>query len=473
MVTTPDDGMMAAGGSAMLLALLVVGCAERAETPIPSTLPDGPVLPPTAEQLEAFYAPHGGRDAFPDVYVDLVETLLYAEDDITAGDLGGARARIDVQLAKTPWDAAAWTQDVTLHGLNVGSPVAYYGLRMLDVVASEPLATVQGTLQLTAVVATCADVRRPTLEGGAETVRLEVDPGILADDHAMLQQVTAVFRRWVQTITGGLEVQLAVHALSACATVDFTDDGSIVRSYPDADDMIDRVPRAIADATDFWWVIAPSGVPGDGSGFERHFITGGMGVYGAARPLFLSDDAWFTRKPEHLGTGPYSDVERRVYQPQWFQHEFMHHLFRTWPELQLEVTSHQWFDRATWPDDFEGRFEPDYYAEAIAKRFGDVTPPLAEGLPAPEPVVIDDVDVLVGDYARLPVENGYHEVTVTTAGGLRWTNAASVSWSLEVRDGRLFAGPDCPYGEQAVPVTLGEDGRASALFFNGEDYVRR
>lgn len=218
---------------------------------------------------------------------------------------------------------------------------------MLDVTASEPDATESGTLTMTAVVAPCASVRRPTKDGGSETVDLDIDPDILADDARVLHQSTALFRRWVQTITAGLQVELEVVELSECTTVDYTDDGSTIVSYPDATGMVDQVDGDIADRTDFWWVVAPSGVPGDGSGYDRHFITGGMGVYGAALPLFLSDDAWFLRKPEHLGQGAYSDVERRVYQPQWFQHEFMHHVYRTWPEYELEVVPHQWFDRDT------------------------------------------------------------------------------------------------------------------------------
>ena len=39
------------------------------------------------------------------------------------------------------------------------------------------------------------------------------------------------------------------------------------------------MPLEIAENTDFWWTIVPSGVPGDGSGYNKHFITGGMGGY--------------------------------------------------------------------------------------------------------------------------------------------------------------------------------------------------
>jgi hypothetical protein len=193
-----------------------------------------------------------------------------------------------------------------------------------------------------------------------------------------------------------------------------------------------------------------------------------------ARPLFLSDGAWFLRKPEHLGSGPYHPIERRAYQPQWFQHELMHHLFGAWPALGLEVTPHQWFDRATWPADFEGRFEPDYCAEAIDKRLLSATPPMGEVLQGLSSADMDalPVEALAGADAHEPVENDWHLVEVTVDGGLRWTNRAGVSWSLEVRDGALVSGADCPYGALPIDVELSAGGEVAALWFGGGRYGR-
>jgi hypothetical protein len=431
--------------------------------------------PSTEELLDAFYTDHGGRRAFPPHLVDALEALLYGQDDLEAGDRAGARARVDQIFDAMPLYAPIWRQEVSFDGINIGDPVAYYGLRMLDHILELYDGPSVGRLQMTAVVAPCAEVTRPTLPDlDPETVSLEVAPQILADDARVLRSSTDLFRHWVRAITEGLEVELVVHTMPECTTVDYSDDGAIVVSYPDAAGMVDSVPAAIASSTDFWWVVAPSGVPGDGSGFGRHFITGGMGVYGLGLPLFLSDDAWFTRKPEHLGVGPYSEVELRAYQPQWFQHEFMHHLFRTWPEFGLEDEGHQWFDRSTWPPDFEGVFEPDYYAEAITRRLLSATPSLAEGLSAPEFVDLSIADpaVLAGNYRRLPVLNDWHEVSVTNNGGaLRWNNAAGVSWGLEIRDGGLWTESDCPYGISELDVE-GTEAAVTALWFGGERYGR-
>jgi hypothetical protein len=460
----------------ILLLTALFSCVTSQEDSEHTATPPGETEgPSTADLLEAFYADHGGKDAFPTHQILALETLLYAQDEIESGDWESAASRVDTVFAEMPLSTSIWMEDLGHEGLNIGAPVAYYGLRMLDQILDIGQQPATGTLQMTAVVAPCAEVSRPTLPDlKSEIVSLDIAEEILADNAHTLVISTRLFRRWVQAISGGMEVELVVYEMTECTTVDFTDDGSVIVSYPDANSMVASVPDEIAQSTDFWWVVAPSGVPGDGSGYDRHFITGGMGGYGMGLPLFLSDDAWFTRKPEHLGTGSYTEIETRAYQPQWFQHEFMHHIFRTWPEFGLEDSGHQWFDRTTWPDDFEGVYESDYYAEAITKRLLGAEPSMAEGFSAPEFVDLTTFEPsdLVGSYLRSPQENEWHTVTVSLNGDdLLWSNAAGVSWSLEVNENELWTGADCPYGIQKVPVEA-QDGAIVGLWFGGEKYAR-
>ncbi len=160
----------------------------------------------------------------------------------------------------------------------------------------------------------------------------------------------------------------------------------------------------------------------------------------------------------------------------WFQHEFMHHLYRVWYEFGLEETGHQWFTRSTWPADFIGAWEPDYYAESITKRLLDASnPTLAEGLTAVEMKNYDitDPSVLVGSYKREPVQNGYHEVDISlNENSLTWMNAANISWSLEIIEKRLWSGSDCPYGKQQINIFVEDDNTISYLIFNDEKYIR-
>jgi hypothetical protein len=459
--------------SRAVAVLLLSACAGSDPAVEPSTTTEA-ADPTTTELLEEFYDSNGGRESFEEPVPTALEAMLLAEDDVDTGDLDSAQTRVGAVFAAWPYESDGW-YTAAPDGLNLGSPVAYYGLRMLeDIVAAGPI-EVTDTIQMTAIVATCATVTRPTLPDlEPETVTLDIDPDILADDALVLRQSTNLFRHWVRAITRGLDVELVVVTMEGCATVTYSDDGSTIVSYPDAEEMVAGIPADVASDADFFWVVAPSGVPGDGSGYGRHFITGGMGGIGA-RPLFLSDDGWFVRKPEHLGSGRYDTIERRAYQPQWFQHEFMHHVFRTWPEYELEASDHQWFDLSTWPDDFEGRFEPDYYSEAIDKRLLDADPSLAEGLSALEYADMDATSLseLVGDYQREPVLNDWHIVSVSVDGTTAtWTNQAGVSWSLSVVDGALMSGADCPYGEQRLDVELDDTGVVAGLWFGGERYGR-
>lgn len=432
----------------------------------------------TEQQLTRFYAAQGGSEAFPDHYVASIETMLLAYDDVIAGNFGSARDRIDQLLVAQPWSTDIWFEDHSLYGLNVGAPIAYYGLRMLDRIVSSGDLTTTGTLNMVAMVAECATVTRPAAPDlTPETVERDIHPEILADDGQVLFQVTDLFRRWITAITDGLDVNMTVISTPHCTTVDFEPGDGFIVSYPDAQGMVDALPIELINQTDLWWVVAPSGVPGDGSDFAVPFITGGMGLYSNGAPLIISDDAWFVRKPVHLGQGPYSDVERRVYHPQWFQHEFMHHLFRTWPQFGLEQTPHQWFDRSTWPADFLGEFEPDYFAEAITRRLLTAEPSLAEGLTLPQFLDFNNTPlaVVAGRYLRLPVQNGFHDVTLTALDEttVEWTNAADESWQLVLRDGQLRSAPDSPYGE--LPVWFQVDGQEqiTGLIFQGEFYERQ
>lgn len=74
-------------------------------------------------------------------------------------------------------------------------------------------------------------------------------------------------------------------------------------------------------------------------------------------------------------------------------------------------------------------------------------------------------DQLVGKYQNVPVTNDWHKVEITKDpnGGLRWNNAAGVSWSLPIKNGELWAGSDCPYGESKLGIVKDSSGRVTSL----------
>lgn len=198
-----------------------------------------------------------------------------------------------------------------------------------------------------------------------------------------------------------------------------------------------------------------------------------MGAYNGL-PLFLSDDLWFVRKFNHMGKGMWTETEVRTYHPQWFQHEFMHAIYRIWPEFELEKKAHQWYDRTTWPEDFQGLYESDYYTESINKRLLTATPSLSNMLVSGKiiDVNINMIDTLVGRYKRNPVLNDWHDVTVSSRiGGLKWTNAAGISWNLNIVGNKLETDPaQCPYGAVAVNVQT-KFNKIYALAFGDSIYI--
>jgi hypothetical protein len=340
---------------------------------------------------------------------------------------------------------------------------------------------------------------RELAEGTGERTMNDLALALLADDFRVIRDSLALFQEYVIAATNGrLSVDMRFVPLTRLV-LPVQARAEPLRTAGLAPGAMESIWSALDEATristDWWWVLYPSHVPERFPDFATtEFITGGMDVGPNGGPCFVIDDRWLVRKPPHLGRGPYSAEEREAYLPQWLQHEFFHHLFREYPEFLLEAEGHQWFDRTKWPPDFEGRFEPDYYEEALDKRLRSpgAQPPLHVKLRyAALPVErLRKVSVarLEGAYERRPVENDWHRVTLKRAGtsGLQWKNAAGAQWRLELdrKRGTLTAGPNCPYYDRNAPrrndiaivLGQGEDGEFIAevdgLRWGGEIWRR-
>lgn len=207
--------------------------------------------------------------------------------------------------------------------------------------------------------------------------------------------------------------------------------------------------------------------------------------------LMLGDErVLVTRAPKYRG-GMVTREERFAFFSSVMQHEFFHELFWLYPEFKLEARGHQWFDRKSWPGDFVGVNESDYYAEALHKRLLALgNPPvwakIRYGVPAEVATKITAAD-LVGAFRRNPVTNDWHEGSIAVdpiVPGLRWTNNAKRSWHLELTPDhrRLLTGPDNPYFQNAlghefrVAFKQDENGEflpaVAGFWFNGELYSK-
>lgn len=412
-----------------------------------------------------FLAPWG-VGSFAPHEVRALSALLRAQAKYDAGSYAGAKRVLDAIWAEHPTGGVDWGQlPMQPFGINIGSPPCYYALRMLSDATDWRVATPGSAAPLRTATLTVVLVGR---SHGIEPQSLAdlqlgtgipvdhvLEPLLLEDGNRVVHESLHLLREYVLAMTGGdlgLDVQI-LHLPDVDLEVSASISGG--RKFAGLSDLTELWPfltQAQIAATDWWWVLYPSHVPEHIPGWENaEFVTGGMGTGpDATAPCFLIDDRWLVRKPPHLGDGPYSDVERNAYLPQWLQHELFHHLFRTYPEFGLEQTPHQWFDLGTWPPDFEGRYEADYFHEALYRRLQGARPPLVAKLryaTAGAPWQLFTVADLLGPYRRSPVENDWHVGDIQLSPQLEWQNQAGVDWNLQddLANGRLLLGPDCPY----------------------------
>ena len=84
------------------------------------------------------------------------------------------------------------------------------------------------------------------------------------------------------------------------------------------------------------------------------------------------------------------------------------------------------------------------------------------------------LEKIAGEYKRLPVWNGFHEVTITAGQDKRsatWTNHDGFAWPLEmVEDGELMM--KSVYGEDQVTIYANKSKDVTSLVFHGEHYYR-
>lgn len=418
-----------------------------------------------ATTLDQFFECYGGKSAFSTHSVKALTTFIQAEDAIKAGNYNQAKALIDDLYVTYPVGNDVWWNVWNApNGANVGTPHAYYGLRMMeDIVAyglnPNPNAKIK-KVTMNVVLVGCSKGIQPTtkaeLQNGTGTmVTHSLNPKLKENNYRVIRQSLELFTKYVKAITNGaLELQIGFIELDTlCLPVKVTTTKPYL-AYDNIEPVWAALSKAAKDTTDWFMITYPSHVPDSPVFDDESFITGGMGADSKGGPVFIADDKWVVRKPAHLGKGNYTDIERRIYLPQWLQHEFFHHLFRIYPELKLEVNGHDWFNRSFWPSNFTGQFETDYYSEALHKKLQQQCTPLATKLITR----IDtnrvteykflSMDELIGSYSLDVVQNAWHEGNIIKENGTYfWKNKANVQWEVKpsFTEGKLITGKDSPY----------------------------
>ena len=405
---------------------------------------------------------------------------------------------------RAPSDSVWWSIfGDTPFGLNLGTPPSYYALRQLTDMTEWRLANpahpgAPRTITMTVVLVGQSNGLEPRnmtdlQNGQGSPVTHTLDPRVTANSYAAVHESLSLFKEYIHTITlGMLEIQTNIVELpSFNAPVQASEsNGALFATIVDPIAPIQSLTQMEIDATDWWWVVYPSHVPDHHAPFQyTAFITGGMGLGPYGSPVFIIDDQWLVRVPPHLGLGEYEPQERTIYLSQWLQHEIFHHFYIVWNSFALEAQPHQWFDINTWPGDFVGQFEPDYYHESVFKRFHQASLPFHVGLrKAVDDAPWDQVDFgdVTGVYERKPNTNPWHLGDITATGSpLLWQNTANVSWNLDpdFLNGALGIGPDCPYYDPNVnndfQIQLERDNvygdlqpSVNGFFFLGELYTQ-
>jgi hypothetical protein len=352
------------------------GAVTPAPAPAPATAP-ATALTKTEAALAKFWDRYGAKDSFPPMYVEIITKLLEAEDKVLAEDYKAARVIIDALIAKYPINDSVWwtiyrTGESKSTRPHLGEPGAYAHLRMLDEITKVGVSkTLPGTtpIQMAIVIPACSDILPKT---GPKLPTRNLNPEIQADSYEVVRQSLRLFQSYILAISGGeLRLELNFYKIDACTQI------NRLVGY-DYNAPIRQLPPGVVEKTDMFWLISPEdlnvGVDAGGGS--------GIGKFEASeKPVFISEDDWVIKKRvPGQGGGSRTEVERRIYLPEWVQHEFFHHLFGSWPEFNLEKTGHQWFDRSTWPADFTGKEEEDYYSEALNKRLYQATPSIAQKL---------------------------------------------------------------------------------------------
>lgn len=466
----------------------------------------------TAPPSEIVLKLWGGPDGFSKLYVQSIDTYFTAQEAYRARNYKLASEILKSFWSAHPAGSREWAREIgdedklTLtQGLNFGRPVGYYALRMLTECVEWKLRPSTGPgpypVRLTVVmVGQSSGIEPASMEelraSTGHRAHHVLHRSLISSTEA-LDQSLFLFSEYIGAMTGGrLRVERKILHLADLDVPVNTSSGQDLLFAGLTPGAMSKIWQSIDEdtrsSTDWWFILYPSHVPEQYPEFRHtEFITGGMGTGPDGRsPAFIIDDLWLVRVPPHLGHGLLTEGERRAYLPQWFQHEFFHHLYRTYPNLKLEVSSHQWFDRGTWPEDFEGLFEPDYYAESLHKRLKSVSPPLQVALryapPSKELFGKITPEMMCGKYLREPRTNDWHQGVIEWGDTktLRWTNEAGRSWRLtpDLTHGILQTGTDNPYHDsnpatgQVFRVVLRRDANGnylpevSGFNFNGEFY---
>ncbi len=467
-----------------------------------------------AAPSERLLAPYG-LDKFSPLYRQSVDALFTAWPAYQRGEYGRASQILDAFWKLHPagskeWQAAQGEGERVARtiGVEYSDPPCYAALRMLTEcvawrLATTPARTSGPPLRFTVILIGHSHGIQPSTvqelhEQRGAMVRNTLDAHFREAPEAIVEDCFGLLFEYIRAITDGrLPVKtriLQYPELDVPMRVFDNPGQPRAELAPGAEEQIwNAIDPEVKASTDWWYILYPSHRPEQYPGFAHTDFSNGGGISmtpDSGAPMQVGDERVLVTKPPKYRGGPVSPEERLAFFSDVMQHEFFHHLYWIYPEFKLEERSHQWFDRASWPGDFEGVNEADYYAESIHKRLlPQGNPPLWAKLRYAVPADVAGkvtAAAMLGAYRRDPVTNGWHEGSIARVdGALRWTNHAGKSWQVELSGDKrlLLTGPDNPLlpveGRQGVCYHLAPTAPSgeflsevmAGFWFNGEFYA--
>jgi len=423
--------------------------------------------------------------------VEAAETFAMARALYREGLFEECQQELAAFWKKNPRDGAAWGLRFNDNlGFKIGRPAIYPALilltdsvngRIKEKTLAKPVQPVDWNI--VALLVGKASGLMPANDeeakaGKGTPASKSIDPLLLANDHRAVHDLVWLTREYYRAVTEGkINLRLQVVYLPELEFKLCAAGGPGVHDV-NSPKLKAAIPPDIAKVADWYWQIHPGIDPPAGGGYYLGSFApggtagGGIGMMPESnKPLVMCDDLMMTHRPNKEGGGLLHPMVNQIFLPTWFQHEFFHNHFGQNPHLGLEAKPHQWFDRTTWPEDFVGRFEADYYSEAMFKRLQTQAKPSFAGYFIrrnwfPEILSALKPEDLVGRYVYGP-NNGWNAGEIKLADGrLEWRNDAGRAWGLTLeKDGVLKTDERNPYFKetphyQILPVR-GADGLPS------------
>jgi hypothetical protein len=101
------------------------------------------------------------RTYFTDQYLMGMESSIYAQEALQAGDYESASQIVEDAFNEYPLYDNSWRENADVFGLNNGDPIGYYSLRMIDKITQVLPTESTGTYTITAVMVLCTNATRP------------------------------------------------------------------------------------------------------------------------------------------------------------------------------------------------------------------------------------------------------------------------------------------------------------------------